>query len=115
MSDANLTAAMQALAGQLAVVLDDISALRERETAIKAAMRKLVSDELGDYQAGNVTVRLQANRRLDETRALAMCPEQLRGLVTYPETRIDRDKLKALAPEVYEAAMTYGAPKVGLR
>jgi len=102
----------------LAARYTDLTAQRavidEELEEIKAAIRDLTpGPDL--YAAGDHTVVVAANRRFDEKRALALLPDAVAPLVTYPETRVDKDKLKALAPEVFEQAQVVFAERVSVK
>lgn len=103
------------IVAHLAAIQERAKELAAEEAALKAEIRQIVSGEPGLYAAGGVDVSVQVNRRFSEKRALASMPEELVPLVTYPETRIDRDRLEVLAPQIYEDSWEVGEPRVGLR
>ena len=103
------------LASRLAAVQERAAALADEERALKAEIRSVVAGEPGLYAAGGVDISVQVNRRFNERRALAALPEEFLPLVTSMERSIDRQRLQALAPAVYEDAWDVGEPRVGLR
>ena len=105
---------LEPVAARLAVVQEQAKALAALEAELKAEVRAIVAEEPGKYGAGSLVVNVQINRRFSEKRALAALPEALVPQVTYPETRIDRDRLKVLAPEIFESSWDIGEPRVGL-
>lgn len=107
---------LESLVAELSAVLDQKTSLVTVEQDLKARIREQVAATGPDtYQAGDHTLLVQPNRRFDQARALELIPEQLRGLVTYPETVVDKDKLRALAPEIFEAAQVEGDYRVSVR
>lgn len=102
------------LVTELATVLADKSDLEARERDLKAAIRQAVPGP-DSYAAGNSTVTVQVNRRFDPKIALPLIPETIKALVTYPETVIDKDKLRALLPDVYEAAQVQGDYRITVK
>lgn len=104
------------LAAEYADLTEKADAIKERQEEIKAAIRDLTATTgPGNYAAGNLSVIVATNRRFDENRALAMIPEAVAPLVTYPATKVDRDKLKALAPDVFEAAQVVHAERITIK
>ena len=102
------------IAAELATILADKAALEERERELKAQIRSMVPGP-DTYAAGNVDLTITANRRFDPKRALPLIPESVKALVTYPETVIDKDKLRVLLPEVYAAAQVEGDYRVAIK
>lgn len=104
------------LAAEYADLAAKADQIKTRQEEIKARIRELTAtDGPGTYQAGNLSVVVAVNRRFDEDRALAMLPEAVAPLVTYPATRVDRDKLRVLAPDVFEAAQVVFAERVTVK
>lgn len=99
------------LAAELASVLADKAELEARERDLKVRIRQAVPGP-DTYAAGDATVVIQTNRRFDPKKALPLIPETLLSLVTYPETVIDKERLKALLPAVFDAAQTEGDYRV---
>lgn len=102
------------LAAELADLAEKADAIKERQDQIKAQIRDLVPGP-DKYAAGNLTLTVSTNTRFDEKRALGLIDDALKPLVTYPETRIDKDRLKVLAPDVYDAAQTTYDPRISIR
>lgn len=102
------------IAAELATVLADKADLEERERELKAQIRQLVPGP-DSYAAGGVNLTVQTNRRFDPKRALPLIPEAVLPLVTYPETVVDKDKLKALLPDVFAAAQVDGDYRVSVK
>ena len=102
------------LAAELAQIASERADLDTREKDIKARIRDLV-DGPDTYDAGDLTVTVSTNRRFNEKKALPLIPEEILPLVSYPETKIDREKLRALLPEVYESAQDHYDDKVVVR
>lgn len=102
------------LAIELADILAAKADLEQREKDVKAAIRAAVPGP-DTYAAGNATLSIQPNRRFDPKKALPLIPETIKALVTYPETVIDKDKLRVLAPAIYEAAQVEGDYRIVLR
>lgn len=108
----NLAETLTPLAQELASVLADKADLEARERDIKARIRSLVPGP-DTYAAGDAELVVSTNRRFDPKRALPLIPEALLPIVTYPETVIDKDKLRVLLPEVFEAAQVAGDYRIG--
>lgn len=97
---------LEPLAAKLARVLDDKAQLEAEERALKAEIRALTNDTGPDhYAAGPLTVVVSSNSRFDEKKALALIPADRLDDVTYPETRVDRDRLRVLLPHIHDAAV----------
>lgn len=105
---------LQQVTQELAAVLADKEELTMRENTLKAEIRSLVPGP-DKYSVGDATLVVSTNNRFDTTKALNLIPEALLPLVTYPTTTVDRDKLRVLAPEVFEAAQTHGDYRVSIR
>lgn len=117
------TVAPEVLADKLAPLADRYTTLTEQRARIdeeleeiKAAIRDLVEGP-DTYAAGERTVIVAANRRFDETRALALIGTgtPLADLVTVPTTKVDKDKLRALAPDVFEQAQVTFSERVTVK
>lgn len=102
------------LAAQLADILDKKAQLEQAERIIKAQIRDLV-DGPDTYAAGNLRVIVSSNRRFNQAKALPLIPAALAPVVTHLETVIDKDKFKALAPDLYEQACDSGDDRISLR
>lgn len=102
------------LAAEYAALAEQADAIKNRQEEIKATIRDLVPGA-DKYAAGALTVTVSTNRRFDEKRALAMLPEAIAPLVTFPETRVDKDRLKVLAPDVFEASQETFSERVTIR
>ena len=109
-----LTDTLAPLVAELAAVLADKADLEARERDLKAAIRDAVPGP-DTYAAGTATVTVTLNRRFDPRIALPLIPETVKALVTYPETVIDKDKLRVLLPDVYEAAQVQGDYRVAVK
>jgi hypothetical protein len=109
-----LTERLTPLVAELTTIAEQKADLDARERGIKAQIRGLVPGA-DTYDAGGVTVVVSHNRRFNEKRALPLIPEALVPVVTYPETRIDKDKLKALLPDVYDAAQDVYDDRVSVK
>lgn len=111
----------QVLAYKLAGLRDRYLVLTEQRTRIdseleeiKAAMRDAVPGA-DTYAAGDGEVVISHNRRFDEKKALALIPEHAVELLTYPETRVRKESLRELLPEVYEAAQVSYVDRVTVK
>ena len=102
------------LAAEYASLAEQADIIKNRQEEIKAAIRDLVPGA-DKYAAGALTVTVSTNRRFDEKRALAMLSEAIAPLVTFPETRVDKDRLKVLAPDVFEASQETFSERVTIR
>lgn len=108
---------LEHLAQQLAAALANLDDAKKCADALKEQIRQhptVVAAGPDKFAAGDATLVISPNRRFDQKKALPLIPEDVLPLVTYPETVIDREKLKALLPEVYESAQTESAYRVGL-
>lgn len=121
MSTTQTAAAPEVLADKLAPLAARCVALTEQRSKIdaeleeiKAAIRDLVPGA-DSYAAGEHTITVAANRRFDEKKALQLVPDAVAAFVTYPETRVDKDKLRVLAPEVFEQAQIVYAERITVR
>lgn len=104
------------LAAEYADLAERAEQIKTRQEEIKAAIRDMTATHgPGTYDACGMSVTVAANRRFDEDRALAMLPEAVAPLVTYPATRVDRDRLRVLAPEVFEAAQVSFAERITIK
>lgn len=103
------------LARELETVLTAKADLEQRERDLKARIREAATGGPDSYAAGNLTVVVAPNTRFDPKKALQLIPEQARPLVTHTETVVDRDKVKALLPEVFEQAQTVGDYRISLK
>lgn len=102
------------LAADLATTQEHLEKLAGEEALIKARIREL-TDGPDKYAAGNLTIVIATNHRFNERKALGLIPEPLLPLVTRTEQRIDKDKLKVLAPDVYAAATDHYDDRVSVR
>lgn len=91
------------LVAELTSIAEAKADLDAREKDVKAQIRAHVPGP-DTYDAAGLTLVVATNRRFNEKKALAQIPEEILPVVTYPETRVDKDKLRALLPDVYEAA-----------
>ena len=108
---------LEQLAQQLATALANLDDAKKYADALKEQIRQHPDVATGGpdkYAAGDATLVVSTNRRFDPKKAMPLIPEEILPLVSYPETVIDREKLKALLPEVYETAQTEGSYRVGL-
>ncbi|WP_130012164.1 hypothetical protein [Serinicoccus sediminis] len=80
---------------------------------IKAAIRDLVPE--GKHPAGDGEVTVTPNRRFDEKKALKLIPAEVLPVLTYPETRVHKDALRDLLPDVYDAAQVTYTPRVSVK
>lgn len=109
-----LTEQLTPLAAELADVQSAINDLQVRESAIKARIRDLVPGP-DTYDAGDLAISIQVNRRFDPDAFTAAYPvtthPQFYKLV--PDTTAVRN---GVAPDEYAGFMTVvGDAKVGLR
>lgn len=105
------------LTQQLATALDNLDAAKKYADALKEQIRQHPDIQRGGpdkYQAGDATLTISTNRRFDPKKAMPLIPEEILPLVTYPDTVIDKDKLRALLPDVYESAQVEGSFRVAL-
>jgi hypothetical protein len=105
---------LTSLAAQLAGILDQKNSLEEHEKRLKARIRELVPGP-DRYAAGGITVVVSTNNRFNPDKALPLIPEAFLPIVTHLETVVDKEKLKALLPDVYDEAQTIGEYKIGLK
>lgn len=112
--DTTLEDRLTPLAAELAQLAEQADRIKARQDELKAAIRDLVPAP-DTYTAGQYTVVVSANRRFDEAKALDLVPEVLRPAVTYPETRVDKDRLRVLAPEVFEAAQVVYTERITVK
>lgn len=105
------------LVRDLAAALAHLDDAKQRVDDLKEQVRQhpAVADGGPDkYAAGDVTLIVSTNRRFDPKKAMPLIPQELLPLVTHAETVVDRDKLKALLPDVFEQAQVEGSYRVGL-
>jgi len=102
------------LATQLADVQAAIADLTEREKGLKAAIRDLVPGS-DSYAAAGLTVVVSTNNRFDAAKALPLIPDALRPLVVETVETVNKDRLKALAPAIFEQAQNVGDYRISLR
>lgn len=114
MTDTLTTDTLATIAARLATVLAQKTELEQHEAALKHQIRNLV-DGPDTYAAGDLTIVVSTNRRFDPAKALDLIPPELAPLVTHTETIVDRDKVKALLPDIFEQAQTSGDYRVSLR
>lgn len=108
---------LEHLAQQLATALANLDDAKKYADALKEQIRQHPDIQRGGpdkYAAGDATLTVSTNRRFDPKKAMPLIPEDVLPLVSHTETVIDRDKLKALMPDVYETAQTEGSYRVGL-
>lgn len=91
-----------------------IDAAQAEREAVKAALRDLYPNP-DRYDVGDGAVVVSANTRFNEDRALPLIDEAVLPFVTFTQTRVDRDKLKALAPDVYAQACDQHTARVSVR
>lgn len=111
---ATLTDTIAPLVDELSQVLAAKTDLEQRERDLKARIREAVPGP-DAYQAGDRTLVITANNRFDAKKAIDLIPDEARTLVTHTETIVDRDKVRALLPDVFEQAQTYGDYRVSIR
>lgn len=117
MTDTTQPTLADALAELRAEYLDlaaRVKPLTDRQDAIKALIRDL-TPQPDTYDVGDGTVGVSLNRRFNEARALQLIPEDRLGDVTYPDTRVDKDRLRVLMPDVFEAAQDTGVARVSIK
>lgn len=102
------------LAGRLADVQAQIAELQNTERALKTAIRALVPGP-DSYQAGDIAVVVQANRKFDPDKAVALLPQETIEGCT--RTTVDPALLKQhLTPAQLDDCMVpAGELKVGLK
>lgn len=108
---------LEHLAQQLATALANLDDAKRYADSLKEQIRQhptVVAAGPDKYAAGDATLVISPNRRFDQKKALPLIPEDVLPLVSHTETVIDRDKLKALMPDVYETAQTESSYRVGL-
>lgn len=104
---------LEQLAQQLAIALANLDDAKKYADALKEQIRQQMPE--GAVEVGDVTLSVSPGRRFNESKAIPLIPEDILPLVTYPETRVDRDKLKALLPDVYAASQDESTSRVTLR
>lgn len=102
------------LAQRYTTLADQKARLDEELEEVKAAIRDIIDTGTVDLPDGH-KIAVTPNARFDEKKALGLIPEQLAALVTYPETRVNKDLLKGLAPDVYAQAQTVYTPRVSVK
>ena len=108
---------LEQLAQQLATALANLDDAKRYADSLKEQIRQhptVLSSGPDKFAAGDATLVVSTNRRFDPKKAMPLIPEDLLPLGTHTETVIDRDKLKALLPDVYETAQNESAYRVGL-
>lgn len=109
---------LEQLASQLVTVQEQAENLRQREDAIKAAIRQHPDVHgVADYAAGNLTISVQPNHRFDQKLAEKAIPAHLLPLVTIEKTTktIDRKRVEVLAPDHLDACIATYDPKVVIK
>lgn len=101
------------LVRDLAAALAHLDDAKQRVDDLKEQIRQQMPE--GAVEVGDVTLSVSPGRRFNESKAIPLIPEDILPLVTYPETRVDRDKLKALLPDVYAASQDESTSRVTLR
>lgn len=99
-----------AIAGELAQVQEGIRRLTDREKQLKAELRGVLP--LGKHLAGNLSVSVSPNRRIDEAKVATTYPQdQWPGFwIAKPATTVIRN---SIPPAVYEQLMSeVGEPKI---
>ena len=91
-----------------------VKPLLDRMDAIKETVRALTPGP-DKYGAGDGAVTVSANARFNEARALTLIPPDRVADVTYPETRVDKDRLRVLLPDVWEASQDVHAERVTIK
>lgn len=102
------------IAARMATLQDEIDQRTSELDTLKAQVRDIVTGP-DTYSAGNLSLIVSTNTRFDPKKALALMPDALRPIVVEQVETVNKDKLKALAPDIYEQAQTVGAYRVGLR
>ena len=96
----------------------DLTAQKARIDAeldeIKAALRETVPGP-DTYSAGDAVVVISTNQRFDEKRALGLIPQHALDTLTYPETRVHKDALRDLLPDIYEASQVVYSERVTVK
>lgn len=108
---------LEQLTQQLATALANLDDAKKYADALKEQIRQHPDVQRGGpdkYAAGDATLTVSTNRRFDPKKAMPLIPEEILPLVTYPDTVIDRDKLRVLLPDVFEAAQVEGSYRIGL-
>lgn len=104
------------LVAELAHLLATKGEIETRERDLKARIREAVAATGPDtYTVGDHALIIQSNNRFDPAKALELIPEEARPLVTRTEVVVDRDKVRALLPEVFEQAQAVGDLRVQVR
>lgn len=108
---------LEQLAQQLATALANLDDAKKYADALKEQIRQhptVLASGPDKFAAGDATLVISTNRRFDPKKAMPLIPDEILPLVTHTETVIDRDKLQALLPDVYETAQNESAYRVGL-
>lgn len=104
------------LAEALADAQENLTYAAAKVDALKEAIRTHPDVNGPDkYAAGHATLVISTNRRFDPKKALPLIPAEILPIVTRTETVVDKDKLKALLPDVFEAAQNDGAYRVAIQ
>jgi hypothetical protein len=109
-----LTTQLTSLAAQLAGILDQKNSLEEHEKRIKTTIRELVPGP-DSYDAGGITISVSTNNRFNPEKALPLIPPELLPMVSTTQTVVDKDRLRVLLPDVFNAAQTVGEYRIGLK
>ncbi len=94
------------LAARLAAIKAEQERLDDEATHLKERLRKTAFDGPDTYSAGNLTVTFTANRRFDARKADKVIPAALRPAVVDVVETINAERLRTLAPDVYDQCCT---------
>ncbi len=103
------------LAARLAAIKAEQDRLDNEATHLKELLRKTAFAGPDAYDAGPLTVTFATNRRFDPKTADQVIPAVLRPAVFDAIEVVNKDRLKALAPAIYEQCLTDGEWAVRIR
>lgn len=94
------------LAARLAAIKAEKDKLTDEETHLKELLRKTAFAGPDTYDAGPLSVTFTPNRRFDPRKAEQTVPAVLRPAVIDVVEQINPERLRILAPEVWEQCLT---------
>jgi len=109
-----LTDQLEPLAGELANIQDQIATLQLEEASLKRKIRESVPDP-DTYAAGNINVIVSTNRRFNPELAKQIIASDLLPLVSVTTSVVDKERVKVLCPDQFDACFTEYNLKVALK
>jgi len=105
---------LEPLAGELANIQDNIATLQLEEASLKRKIRESVPGP-DTYAAGNINVIVSTNRRFDPKLAATVIASDLLPLVSVTTSVVDKERVKVLCPDSYDACFVDYDLKVALK